>query len=135
MEDAAALIEELLRTWAETRAGYIEQWVLDASFALFSTGEESRLQSAIDEFGVAIPWLDVATSLMQRDFGAAIGRLERMGAVSVVAEAQLWAGEWLVQQGRRPEATVQLDRAPVFWRSVGARRYTQRSESLLAAAS
>jgi class 3 adenylate cyclase/tetratricopeptide (TPR) repeat protein len=134
-EDAAALVEELLKTWTETRAGYVEQWALDAWFALWSTGEEARLQSAIEEFAVVIPWLEVATSLIQRDFGAAIGRLEDMGAFSVAAEARLWAGEWLVQQGRQGEANVQLERALVFWRSVGARRYIQQSESLLAAAS
>jgi hypothetical protein len=135
VEDAVVLVEELLTTWVETRSGYVEQWVLDAWLALWSTGKEAQMQSAIKEFAVVIPWLEVATSLIQRDFGAAVGRLEDMGALSAAAEARLWAGEWLVQQGRQAEANVQLERALAFWRSVGARRYVQRSESLLAAAS
>ena len=134
-EDAGVLVEELLKTWAETRAGYIDQWALDAWCALWLTGEEARLQSAIEEFALANPWLEVATSLIQRDFGAAIARLELMGAFSAAAEARLWAGEWLVQQGRQAEANVQLERALAFWRPVGARRYLERSEYLLAAAS
>jgi len=134
-EDAAALVEELLDTWAETRAGYIEQWVLDAWFAAWSTGHEVRLQREIDESSVSVPWLEVATSLIRHDFAAAIGRLELMGASSAAAEARLWAGQWLVQCGRQAEVNVQLEAALAFWRSVGARRYLQRSESLLAAAS
>jgi hypothetical protein len=58
-----------------------------------------------------------------------------MGAVSVAAEARLWGGEWLIEQGRHAEATVQLARSGSFWRSVSARHYLQRSEALLAAAS
>jgi len=134
-EDAAVLVEELLNTWAETRAGYIEQWVLDAWFAAWSTGHEARLQREIDESSVSVPWLEVATSLIRHDFAAAIGRLELMGASSAAAEARLWAGQWLVQCGRQAEANVELEAALAFWRSVGARRYLQQSESLLAAAS
>jgi len=134
-EDAAELVDELLKTWAETRAGYVEQWVLDAWFAAWSTGQEARLQSEIEESSISVPWLEIATLLIQRDFDAAIGRLDLMGGFSVAAEARLWAGQWLVQQGRQAEANVQLEGALGFWRSVGARRYLRQSESLLAAAS
>jgi class 3 adenylate cyclase/tetratricopeptide (TPR) repeat protein len=134
-KDAAGLAEELLTTWGETRAGYVELWALDAWFVSRSCGSEARLQSAIDEFGVAIPWLEVVTSLIRRDFGAAVERLELMGAVSAAAEARLWAGECLVEQGRHADASANLERAIAFWRSIGAARYLQRSESLLAAAS
>jgi hypothetical protein len=109
--------------------------VLDAWLAVRAAGDEARLLRAIEEFPVAIPWLEVATALIDRDFGAAIERLEVMGAFSAAAEARMWAGEWLVEQGRQAEANVQLERALVFWRTVGARGYLQRSESLLAAAS
>ncbi len=134
-EDAAALVEELLETWAETRAGYVELWVFDAWFAVWSSDNEARLQSQIDESPLSVPWLEVVSSLIQRDFGAAVATLELMGAFSAAAEARVWAGEWLVQQGRHAEANVQLERALAFWRLVGARRYLERSESLLAAAS
>src|SRR5205085_6611465 len=71
-EDAAALLDELLKTWGETRAGYVEQWVLDAWFAAWASGQEPRLQSEIEKSSVSVPWLEVATLLIQRDFDAAI---------------------------------------------------------------
>jgi predicted ATPase/class 3 adenylate cyclase len=134
-DDAARLAEELLENWSETRAGYIELWVLDAWYAVWSTGKEARLQSAIEESSLGVPWLQVASSLIQRDFGAAVRTLEVMGAASAAAEARLWAAQWLVDQGRHADAGMQLQSALAFWRSVGARRYLEQGESLLAAAS
>jgi class 3 adenylate cyclase/tetratricopeptide (TPR) repeat protein len=134
-EDAAALTEELLAAWVQSRAGYIDIWVIDAWFAAWSTDKESQLQRAIEASPVDVPWLDAARSLVQRNFDTAAATLEEMGAGCAAAEARLWGGEWLIAQGRQAEASVQLERSGTFWRSVGARRYLQRSEALLAAAS
>jgi hypothetical protein len=134
-EASARLLEELLLTWAATRSSSIDFWVLDAWFAAWSTGEEPRLQSVIEAAVVSIPWLDAATSLIERDFGAAAETLEDIGAVFPAADVRLWAGMWLVEQRRPADAAVQLERAASFFRSVGARGYLRRCESLLAAAS
>jgi tetratricopeptide (TPR) repeat protein len=134
-EDAAALVEELLKTWVEARAGFIEQWVLDAWFAVRSGRQEAALQGAIEEFAFANPWLEVTKMLIQRDFGPAIEQLERMGALSAAAEARMCGAEWLAQQGRQAEANLQLEPALAFWRSVGARRYLEQGETMLPAAS
>jgi predicted ATPase/class 3 adenylate cyclase len=134
-EEAARLLEQLLESWSETRAGYIELWLIDAWFAAWSTGEEERLARAIEESPLTVPWLRVASSLIQRDFGAAVRMLEDMGAASVVAEARMWAAQWLVEEGQLAEASTQLQAALPFWHSVGARRYLEQGESLLAAAS
>jgi hypothetical protein len=72
---------------------------------------------------------------MRRDIDAAASTLERIGAVSAAAEARLWGGEWLIDNGRQAEANALLERSRSFWRSVGARGYLHRSEALLAAAS
>src|SRR5262249_8159071 len=131
--DAAARITlELLDEWRRTRSGYNEQWVIDAWFAAWRTGNEERLQSGIDALHMT-PWMEAAASLIRRDFDDAATRLETIGAVSIAAHAHLWAAEWLDEHGRRPEANSHLDRSLAFWRSVGATRYAQRSESLLAA--
>jgi class 3 adenylate cyclase/tetratricopeptide (TPR) repeat protein len=135
LEDAARLVRELLDTWIGTRAGYIESWIVDASLAAWSTEKETRLQSAIEDSVVAVPWLDAARSLLQGDVATAGATLEQMGALSSAAEVRLWGGEWLVQRGRQAEANVQLGRSLTFWQSVGARAYLRRSEALLAAAS
>jgi hypothetical protein len=81
------------------------------------------------------PWAEVTSAMISRDFAAAAVRLDEMGAVSAAALARLWAAEWLVEQGRRAEASEYLERSLAFWRSVGASAYARRGESLLAAAS
>ena len=134
-EEAARLAEELLDAWAKSKSGYIDMWVLDAWFALWSTDNEARLLSAIEGSALDVPWLDTTRSLMQRDIYEAAATLERIEAVSAAADARLWGGEWLLEQGREAEANEHLERSRLFWRSVGARRYLHRSEALLAAAS
>lgn len=134
LEAAAQVADELLGAWAQTRSGFVTAWILDLWRAASRTGIEARLQSAI-EASHSFPWLEVAVSLIRQDFGAAVAQLDGMGAVYLVALARLWWAEWLLEQGRHPEATVQAERSLAFWRSVGATGYVRRSESLRAAAS
>ena len=134
-KDAARVLAELLDTWVECRSGYVETWIIDAWLAAAMIDDEARLQNAVQASVLNVPWLDATTALMQRDIDEAAGTLERIGAASLAAEARLWGGEWLVEQGRHAEASVQLERSRSFWRFAGARGYLQRSEALLAAAS
>jgi tetratricopeptide (TPR) repeat protein len=134
-KDAARVTDELLDVWKETRSSYVESWVLDLWFAGWSAGEEARVATAMAESRVTAPWLDVVNAFVERDFDKAAAQLESMAAISAAATARLWAGEWLVEEGRHAEAAVQLELALPFWRSVGAWRYLRRCESLLAAAS
>jgi hypothetical protein len=134
-EDAAQLLEEVLSTWMKSRAGYIELWIVDAWLAASMTGNEVLLERAVQASPVDVPWLDATMSLVRREIEAAAVTLEEIGAGSVAAEARLWGGEWLIEQGRLAEASAQLERSRSFWRSVDARGYLQRSEALLAAAS
>jgi hypothetical protein len=125
---------EVVGLWEETRSAYLDQWVLEAWYAAWRTDEEARLDAAIAAMPPN-PWTEVASALIRRDFAAAVARLDGMGAVSVAALARLWAAEWLVEQGRRAEASEHLERSVAFWRSVGASAYARRGESLRAAAS
>jgi tetratricopeptide (TPR) repeat protein len=134
-KDAARVTADLLDVWKETRSAYVESWVLDLWFAGWSAGEEARVTTAVGESPVVVPWLDVVSAFIERDFDKAAAQLESMAAVSAAALARLWAGEWLVEQGRHGDAAVQLERALPFWRSAGGWRYLGRCESLLAAAS
>jgi tetratricopeptide (TPR) repeat protein len=134
-KEAALAATELLDVWAQTRPGYIETWVLDLWFASSSAGQEARLKSAIAESALAVPWFEVVTALIERAFDTAAAKLDSIGAISIAAQARLWAGERLVEEGLHAEAAAQLERSLPFWRSVGAWAYLGRCESLLAAAS
>ena len=43
--------------------------------------------------------------------------------------------DWKIEEGQLAEAGTQLQAALPFWHSVGARRYLEQGESLLAASS
>ncbi|HSC49284.1 MAG TPA: adenylate/guanylate cyclase domain-containing protein [Gaiellaceae bacterium] len=60
-------------------------------------------------------------------------QFEAMGALRSAALARLRLAERLADAGRRAEADLQLQQALGFFRSVGAKRYVERGERLLAA--
>jgi class 3 adenylate cyclase/tetratricopeptide (TPR) repeat protein len=134
LDPARRLVRELLEIWTETRSGYLDQWVLDAWYAAWRTGDEARLEAAIKSMPPNA-WLRVASSMIERDFEEAAGQLDEMGAASCAALARLWTSEWLVENGRPADAEPFLEHSLAFWRSVGASAYAQRGESLRAAAS
>ena len=134
LDAARRLVGELLDAWEETRSAYLHQWLLDAWYAAQRTGGEGRLATAIGSMP-SNAWSAVVASMIDREFPVALAQLDEMGAVSDAALASLWASEWLVEQGRRAEASPFLQRSLAFWRSVDASAYTRRGESLLAAAS
>jgi hypothetical protein len=131
LEEAAALLDELLDTWFDLHSGYVGWWLLDLWAASAAIGREERLQAAIDGFPV-FPWLEVTTALIQRDFDSAVDRLDQIGATSRTALVRLWPGERLVEEGPQADASVHLERSRDFWHSVGAQRYVDRCSSLLA---
>ncbi|MFN2470423.1 MAG: AAA family ATPase [Gaiellaceae bacterium] len=135
MTGARELAEELLDGWRRTGfAGRAQDWVIELWFALWRLGREGQLGDALDA-STPSPWTRATKALMGRDFASAAEIVGGLGANSVEALIRLWAAERLVEQGRRPEADAELQRALSFWRSVGATRYVSRGESLLAAAS
>ena len=73
-----------------------------------------------------------ARAVLAGDFPTAAEIFDAMGARQSEALARLRAAEVLVAEGRRHEADEQLGLSLAFFRSVGATRYVQRGESLLA---
>ncbi|HEX6490569.1 MAG TPA: AAA family ATPase [Gaiellaceae bacterium] len=134
LEAARPVTAELLNAWTETRSAYLDQWVLDAWYAAWRTESEAWLEAGIGSTPPN-PWLAATSSMIGRNFTSAAAQLDEMGAVSCGALARLWAAEWLVDRGRRTEASKYLEHSLTFWRSVGASGYVWRGESLLAAAS
>ncbi len=134
LDHAQRVCVELIDAWVETGSGNLDQWVLEAWYAARRTGDEARLEGAIDSMPPN-PWTAAAMSLIKRDFASATMQLERMGAVSPAALARLWSAECLVELDRRQEASRYVESSLAFWRSVGASAYVRRATSLLAAAS
>jgi len=79
------------------------------------------------------PWKDVALAGASGDFSRAADLYAVMGSPTLEAEARLCAAEALIQAGRRAEGEAELQKALDFYRTVGATRYIQQSEALLAA--
>ena len=71
-------------------------------------------------------------SKLQATFGRAADVLEETGYPTGEAYAQLRAAKQLVEEGRRAEADVELNRALAFYREVGATTYVREGEALLA---
>jgi class 3 adenylate cyclase len=84
---------------------------------------------------VPTPWIEVVRRYAAGDFDGAADLLGEIGSKPEEAEARLHAAEQLAAAGRTDEAAQQLQQAVAFYRSVGATRYLQECESLLAAAS
>lgn len=82
-----------------------------------------------------LPWTDAARAYASGDFVRAAEIYAGMGSKPEEAEARLRAAGSLIEQGCRAEANDQIRRAVAFWRSVGATRYVEEGDALLAASS
>jgi tetratricopeptide (TPR) repeat protein len=79
------------------------------------------------------PWQQAVLATVNGDFGRAAEIYLRMGARTQAAEAQLNAAHALIDEGRRQETEVELQKALAFYRSVGATFFIRRAEALLPA--
>jgi 16S rRNA G966 N2-methylase RsmD len=67
------------------------------------------------------------------DFGRAADIFAGFGSPTLEAEARLCAAEELIEAGQRAAGEAELQKALAFYRKVGATRYIQQGEALLAA--
>ena len=79
------------------------------------------------------PWVEVGRAAVSGDFVRACELYVRFGAPALLAEANLLAGESLIESGRRGEGVSYLEDALTFYRSVGATYFVRRAEVLLPA--
>ncbi len=99
----------------------------------------ARRLGLADELGAALEgraatrWTDAVGTYTRGEFARAADILDRIGARPEAAEARLRAGEQHAAAGRAAEAEEQLQRALVFYRSVGAASCLGESEALLSA--
>jgi hypothetical protein len=126
--DAAAFAREAL----ELENLVVNDFTLvDAAWVMHDVALAEAFAAWLDA-GPDLPWSRAARFILADDFLAAA---ELMSEIYVPGEAyaRLRAGGQLVDDARRPEADVELNRALAFWRAVGATRYVREGEALLAA--
>jgi len=127
LAEAVAGLRELHRLGFAVIDLPLQAWVA------VTLGRASDLVEAVEPEPFKTPWLRAALTVASGDFRAAADLLGDMGVVTHEAFFRLRAAEQLVDEGRRAEADEQLGRALAFYRSVGATRYVQEGEALLAA--
>jgi tetratricopeptide (TPR) repeat protein len=79
------------------------------------------------------PWKEVALAGACGDFSRAADLFAILGSPTFEAEARLCAAEELIEAGQSAQGEAELQRALAFYREVGATRYVQQGEALLAA--
>jgi tetratricopeptide (TPR) repeat protein len=131
LERAAVLAGEFLAELRAGRVGFAMVSVHQISWTLAALGRGQELCDAVANHET--PWARAAVSFASGDLLQAADICAAIGAVSEEARVRLWLAEALVDQHRRPEAEVHLQRALDFYRSVGATRYITEGETLLAA--
>ncbi len=106
---------------------------LRLAWVVASLGLAAEAREALDALPPTGRWLEAARLVLDGRYGEAADTFVEIGSLPEEAYARLRAAESLSAAGRRDEADHQLEQALTFWRSVGAKRYVQAGEALLAA--
>jgi class 3 adenylate cyclase/tetratricopeptide (TPR) repeat protein len=120
--EAERAADELAGIVREGLSDLPHYWFLDLAFVLSQLGRGRELRSLASSSPVRTRWMEAALLYAEGGLDAAAEVLDDMGARPAEAYVRLKAGD---------EASVR--RALEFWRSVGATRYVNEAESLLAA--
>jgi tetratricopeptide (TPR) repeat protein len=131
-DEAATLAGEALEMGTRLVTVANDTTVVHGAWLMYDLGLQSGYVSLL-EASLATPWVDAASAICSGEFRRAADILERIGYVTGEAYARLRAARQLVEEGRRPEADAELNRALAFYREVGASAYVREGEALLAA--
>jgi class 3 adenylate cyclase len=132
VETAKALAEEFLRAVESgEELAFSLAYLHVLAWTLVEAGRGAELAAAAARFDT--PWARAGVAFAEGDPVRAAEICAEMGAVTEEAYARLAAARQLAGEGRRAEADEELHRALAFYRSVGAKRYVQEGEALLAA--
>jgi tetratricopeptide (TPR) repeat protein len=103
--------------------------------ALAGVAERLGVAEGVREVLASAPenrWTAAAVCELAGDHVAAAAIYDQIGARPRAAECRLAAAESLVAHGRRAEGETELEKAVLFYRSVGATFFIERGEALLA---
>ena len=134
-QKANGFVNEVLAEWKALAYSMpvASDWLGDLAIALDALGRADELVEGAAAAKSATPWLEAAQAFASGKFVGAADVYERIGALPDEAYARLRAARALVDQGRRGEADLQLERSLAFSRRAGATAYVREGEALLAA--
>jgi class 3 adenylate cyclase len=131
-ERAAALLDECLEyIRSHSSVGFALTSMHLLGWSAEPLGRASELADVLEPHAEN-PWAQAAIAFVRGDIGRAAEIVGICGAATEAAYDRLCLGRRLVEQGRRAEADVELQRALAFYRSVGAIRFIREAEALFA---
>jgi hypothetical protein len=130
--EAEVFLEETLARGEAMIGALNDATIVETGWLAFDLGHAAEMLPLV-EGRAEIPWAVAADAICAGDFRRAAEVLAEIGYRPGEAYARLRAARQLVEEGRRAEADVELQRSLAFWREVGATRYVREGEALLAA--
>jgi class 3 adenylate cyclase len=130
-DGATEAAEAFLAHLRNESIGYSESSLGELAWALTALGRGAELVDALGDHSTL--WACSAKAFAGGDPIGAAEIAAEMGALADEAYARLSAARLLAGERRRAEADEQLGLALTFYRSVGATRFAEQGESLLAA--
>ena len=121
LDEAARVAEKLLEEWRGASRYTAGDWIAPLASTLSSLGQGEKFLDAARSH-VHTRWLEAAELVASREWSAAAEIYAAMGTLPAEADARL-------RSGRESEIRQALQ----FYRSVGATRYIEEGEALLAA--
>jgi tetratricopeptide (TPR) repeat protein len=132
-EEAWEDVAELLGVWRQSEVRLGSYWTADLAFAASRLGRDEALLAALAG-APSTPWVEAARAVATAEFPQAAALYAEIGSAPDEALSRLEAGRRLLAGGRSSQARAELNRALEFHRRVGAERYVQEGEALLAVA-
>ncbi len=128
---ATSIVDEVLAELeARKTIGFAVTSLHVLAWTASALGRGSRMVTALAY--LSGPWAEGAMAFAAGDLRRAADITGEMGAVSEEAYDRLCLAESLMEQGRRTDADVELQRALAFYGTIGATRYIRRGEALRA---
>ncbi|HEU0303373.1 MAG TPA: AAA family ATPase, partial [Gaiellaceae bacterium] len=129
LDEADEAADEMLLEVAGIPA---EGWtVADGMFAATESGRDANFRRVVQPVETESPRSVAAWAILDGRYAEAADVYAAIDEVADEAYARLRAAEHFTAAGQRAEVDKQLERALVFYRSVGATRYIARGEALL----
>ena len=121
LEAASGLVDELFENWREHPILASAFWLIEVAYALVPLGRGAELEEGLGRIKARSEWAEAARAYVSGELSAAADILARIGSKPDEAFARLRSGN-----------EVDVRRALEFYRSVGATRYLDEGESMLA---